>query len=104
VRMWSYIILGALLGIGVIMPMAWCRFLCPLGTALWPVSKIGFLRLRRSENACTGCGACDEACPQSLTIATVPEVRSGECTLCLECTDACPSPGALELFTNGKKP
>lgn len=104
VRTWSYFILGGLLALGLLAPMAWCKYLCPLGAVMWPVSKPGLLRLRRSEHHCTGCGACDDACPQSLPVSTPPEVRSGECTLCLECTAACPSPGALELRTKGGRP
>jgi ferredoxin-type protein NapH len=97
VRLWSYAILGALLVLGVLFPMSWCKYLCPLGTALWPLSKAGRLRLERSETHCSGCGACDDACPQALAVSTVPAVRSGECTLCLECTAACPVPEALGL-------
>lgn len=101
VRTWSYAILGGLLVLGVLFPLSWCKYLCPLGTALWPFAAVGRLRLERSEAACTGCGACDRACPQALAVAAVPGVRSGECTLCLECTEACPVPGALELRLKG---
>lgn len=97
VRGWSYAILGGLLLLGLALPLAWCRYLCPLGVVLWPLSRFGALRLARSERHCTGCGACDRACPQNLRVSDVDEVRSGECTLCLECTTACPSPRALEL-------
>ncbi len=104
VMFWSYFILGGLLALGLAMPMAWCKYLCPLGAALWPASKPGLLRLRRSPDHCTECGACDDACPQSLPVSSVMEVRSGECTLCFECTAACPVAGALELRAPGGKP
>ena len=102
VRMWSYGLLAALLGLGMLLPLAWCKYLCPLGTALWPFASAGRLRLRRSDDHCTGCGACSRACPQALEVSGVPEVRSGECTLCLECTEACAAPGALELHWKGR--
>lgn len=101
VRLWSYGILGALLLLGFLIPLSWCKYLCPLGAALWPLSAAGRLRLSRSEAHCTACGSCDRACPQALDVSGVREVRSGECTLCLECTGACPSPGALELRWRG---
>ena len=97
VRGWSYAILAALLALGLVLPLSWCRYLCPLGAALWPFSSVGALRLSRSGASCTGCGACDRSCPQSIPVSRLAEVRTGECTLCLECTDVCPSEGTLSL-------
>ena len=102
VRTCSYAVLGGLLALGLVMPMAWCKYLCPLGAAIWPLSIAGRLKLRRHEHHCTGCGACDRACPQDLAVTAVAAVGSGECTLCLACTAACPTPQALELhWTRG---
>lgn len=103
VRAWSYGILAGLAALGLLLPMAWCRYLCPLGAALWPFSALGRLRLRRESGHCTGCGACDRACPQAIDVSRAAEVRSGECTLCLECTAACPARGALELRWGGDR-
>lgn len=97
VKAWSYAVLGGVLLAGLLFPLSWCKYLCPLGAALWPASRAGRLRLARAHGRCSGCGACDRACPQALAVSRVAEVRSGECTLCLECVEACPSPGALEL-------
>ncbi len=97
VRAWSYAILGGLALVGLVLPMAWCRYFCPLGASIWPFARFGALRLRREPADCTGCGACDRACPQAIDVSRVGVVRSGECTLCLECTAACPAPGALGL-------
>ena len=46
---------------------------------------------------CTGCGACVEACPQSILFADAdgrPFVRfdGGECTFCEKCVQACDEP------------
>lgn len=99
VKTWSYIVLAVVLGGSLIIPLAWCRYLCPLGAALWPLSRVGRLRLVRNEARCTGCRACDRRCLHGLTVSRSPEVNSGECTLCLECLHACPIPAALELRT-----
>jgi polyferredoxin len=101
VKAWSYGILAGVLGACLVIPMAWCRYLCPLGAALWPLSAVGRMRLERDPDACTGCAACDRACPHGLEVSSSPAVRSGECTLCLECTGACPAPGALQLTLRG---
>jgi len=102
VRWWSYAVLGVILIGVVLIPMAWCRYLCPLGVSLWPFSAVGALRLVRNEEACTSCGACDRACPQAILVSRKPEVRSGECTMCFECTGVCPEPDVLELRLGGR--
>jgi polyferredoxin len=104
VKLWSYALLAAVLALGAVIPMAWCRSLCPLGVTLWPFSALARLRLRRTKSHCTACAACSRACPHGIDVAGGTEVRSGECTLCLECAGACPAVGALELRLEGTKP
>lgn len=96
VQMWSYALLAVFVAGIVVAPMIWCRYLCPLGGAIWPLSKAGLIRLRRGPHHCTNCGLCDRACPHSIEVSKMDEVRSGECTLCLECTRVCPTEGALQ--------
>jgi len=97
VEMWSYLLLAVFVVGIIIVPLIWCRYLCPLGGALWPFSRVSLLRIRRHRDKCTDCGLCDRACGQSIPVATAGDVTSGECTLCLECTEVCPAPGALSL-------
>ncbi|MEZ4647995.1 MAG: 4Fe-4S binding protein [Candidatus Eisenbacteria bacterium] len=97
VQAYSYVILAALLVLAVWIPMAWCRYLCPLGAVLWPFARVGALRIGRDEATCTGCRACDLACPHSIEVSRLKSVNAGECTLCLECTEACPSSTTLSL-------
>lgn len=98
---WSYIVLAVvLLGI-LVFPMAWCRYLCPLGIALNFFSAIGRLRITRQESSCTHCRACEYKCPYSIDITSVEQVKSSECTLCLECTEACSVLNTLDLEIRG---
>ena len=104
VKPWSYAVLAILFGGALLVPMAWCRYLCPLGGALWPLSAVGRLRLKRVQDSCIGCGACDKVCPHSIEVSAADEVRSGECTLCLDCVAACGSNKAIELRAVGLGP
>jgi ferredoxin-type protein NapF len=54
------------------------------------------------DAACTGCGACLEACPSGIIVhgaSGLPELRfqNGECTFCDACAHACPEPVFSDL-------
>jgi len=103
VEMWSYILLAVFVIGVVVIPLVWCRYLCPLGGAMWPFSRFGLLRIRRNGAVCTDCGRCNRVCGHSLPVSSGFEVKSGECTLCLECVSACPTAGALHVSSAGTK-
>ncbi|MFD1488732.1 MULTISPECIES: ferredoxin-type protein NapF [Ancylobacter] len=48
-------------------------------------------------SACSGCGGCVDACPQSIIALDecqrpFVDFNAGECTFCGKCADACPEP------------
>jgi len=48
-------------------------------------------------SACSSCGACVEACPQSIIALDdrqrpVVDLNAGECTFCGKCAEVCPEP------------
>lgn len=95
----SVIVLAAL-GVGALLvPMFFCRYLCPLGAVLDPFSRFGVVKVARNAAACTACGACQQACPHDLPVQQVALVRFRDCTNCLECVDACPEQDVLRLKT-----
>lgn len=85
-------IIGAL-----IIPMFFCRYLCPLGAVFDPFSRIGIIKISRNDATCTMCGSCSDSCPHDIPVETVKVVRQRDCTNCLECIEACPEKGTLEL-------
>jgi polyferredoxin len=98
----SFLIVIGVLGAALLVPFFWCRYLCPMGAAMDPLSRAGALRVRRNEKTCTSCGACDSACPHAIPVSLVTEVTARNCTNCLECIEECPVDGALELSWFGK--
>ncbi len=96
-----YIVIGVLAA-AFFLPLFWCRYLCPLGAAMDPLSRLGALRIRRNRETCTDCGVCENLCPQGLPVSAVDEVTARDCTNCLDCVGACPQKGALEVSWYGK--
>jgi polyferredoxin len=75
----------------------WCRYLCPYGALMGLASLVSPLRIRRQEPACIDCAKCAQACPSSLPVDKLVQIRSAECMSCLECVAVCPAQGALAL-------
>ena len=94
---------GALLLLGILAPLAFCKYLCPLAACLAPFGRLGAVRVRRDEEVCTNCGACDDACLWGVNVSTAKTVTSLECSNCQDCIKECPAPGALELGVGGKR-
>ena len=93
----SYYVLGALIVGSLLIPMFFCRYLCPLGAVLDPFSRVGLIQINRDAQHCTDCGECQVACPHAIPVQTLARVKSRDCTNCLECFEACPEEGVLTL-------
>jgi polyferredoxin len=89
--LWIYrtVFILAGLALGILVPMAWCRFLCPTGGLLEIISKFSLFRYAMPP-ACTDCGRCKTRC--------VMETRPAEpnCTNCGDCVSSC-APSAIEV-------
>ena len=92
-------VLLALVGLSVVVPYAWCRYLCPYGALLGALSLLSPLKVTRHAASCIDCNQCTKACPSRLPVATLARVRSDECFGCLSCVAACPVPRALRVET-----
>ncbi len=93
----TVLVLAGLAAGGLVVPMFFCRYLCPLGATLDPFSRLGLVKVSHRPEECTGCGLCRDACPHQLSPHDSDAVRHRDCTNCLECVDACPVAGVLEL-------
>ena len=90
-------VLGSLVILSVLIRNFWCRFLCPYGALMGLVSTLSPVRVRRDAQACIDCGKCSKACPSSLPVDRLLQIRSVECTSCMECVAACPAENALQM-------
>ena len=87
---------GGLIGLNLLAPRFWCRYLCPLGALLGLLGKYSLVHCEVS-GACSTCGNCFEKCPTG-AIQTDNRVfcDPGECTMCLACAVDCPG-GAISF-------
>jgi polyferredoxin len=93
-----FLVLLAVILLGVLADRFWCRYLCPLGALLGLVGKVQVLRPLAGGH-CGSCGACAGACRQDaiLTSAAGARVVTSECTMCLDCLVACPKPQGMTV-------
>jgi polyferredoxin len=80
-----------------------CKYLCPMGAALTPFSRIGLFKIRRVASTCIDCGACDRACPVNIAVSKLETVKSPECIDCDRCVNSCPVKDTLVIEGPGKR-
>ncbi len=92
-----------ILVVGFLIPLFFCKYLCPMGACLAPFGKAGLVRVTRDEQKCTNCGFCDSACEWGIKVSEAKTVNGAECGNCQECIRKCPVKGALFLSVGKAK-
>ena len=83
----SLLALFAVMGTSVVMTLAWCRYLCPLGALLAWVSKFSMVRIR-GLHKCNDCGRdCEKVCPTG--VLSMEGIDHSSCIFCGRCFDTC---------------
>lgn len=93
----ALIVIAALVALSILVENFWCRYLCPYGALMGLVSLLSPLKIRRNPSACIDCGKCSRACPASLPVDKLVQIRSVECTACMACIASCSAEGALHF-------
>jgi len=91
------LVLGVSLAGSIVYDRFFCKYACPMGAFLALTSRFAPVRVRRAEDVCIDCGACDKVCPMNVSVAEADVVTASECIACGECVTACPKPGALSV-------
>jgi polyferredoxin len=101
---YGFWVTAAILIAGILVPLSFCKYLCPLAASLAPFGRVGLVKIHRDAGKCTACGACDRACEWGIQVSKTPKaVSSAECSNCQDCMRACPEPDVLALRLGGKK-
>src|SRR5690606_34631648 len=77
-----------LVAMNLVIPMFFCRVLCPLGVKLGVLSRFAVWRIERDPNKCTDCDLCLQSCEGESDPHT--KQRKSECFVCLNCIKDCP--------------
>ncbi|MCG3129267.1 MAG: hypothetical protein CHACPFDD_04188 [Phycisphaerae bacterium] len=85
--------LAVILGLNVLRPRFWCRYVCPLGALLGLVARRPLLRRRVAEGNCNDCDLCGMTCHSGATAGARGPWLPQECFGCLNCTDSCTREG-----------
>ncbi|NBJ92046.1 4Fe-4S binding protein [Parablautia muri] len=87
--LWKLGILLLILFLSIKVYRPFCQYLCPLGAIYGWFNRFSLLQIHLENERCTSCGACEKACPLSLSVQEIS--CSPECIRCGKCTQACPN-------------
>ncbi len=92
----AWVVLGLVVA-SIFVQNFWCRYLCPYGGFLGLISLLSPVRITRNASTCIDCARCAKACPSTLPVDRLLQIRSAECTGCLECVAVCPAKDTLTV-------
>jgi ferredoxin len=76
-------------GLNLVLPRFFCRFVCPLGALFGLLSRVTPWRIGKTTDNCGDCRICEEFCEGACRPSGT--IISGECVLCLNCLNRCPA-------------
>lgn len=83
-----------------------CIF-CPLLALIGLFDRIGFFKLKKKVEACSGCGTCQRVCKVDIRDVHMEkekeDVLTQDCMLCAKCVESCAQDDALSLTFLGSR-
>ena len=106
----SLALFAIVLGLGLLRPRFWCRYVCPTG-AVFSIASLLRLTERKVAHTCIQCGKCVAVCSFDAIKADFT-TRTSDCTFCQTCGGVCPVTAiqfvprgsAMELKVAGEPP
>lgn len=86
---WKVGVLAAVIITCLMIPRAFCRYLCPLGAWYGLFQRISVVKITLDKEKCTGCKTCLSHCDMYVDPSCQP--NSAECIRCGACIHACPT-------------
>jgi ferredoxin len=81
-------VLLLVVGLNLVLPRFFCRFLCPLGALFGLLTRFSPWRLGKTSDKCGDCCLCEHYCEGGCRPGG--KIITGECVLCFNCLDGCP--------------
>ena len=75
-------------GLNLVLPRFFCRFICPLGALFGLLSPLSPWRIGKTEDKCGDCRICEEYCEGACRPSGT--IIGGECVMCMNCLNRCP--------------
>jgi ferredoxin len=79
----------AIVGLNLVLPRFFCRFICPLGALFGLLSRFTPWRLGKTSDKCGDCRICEEYCEGACRPSG--KIIGSECVMCFNCLDRCPA-------------
>lgn len=93
----TFVAVGFIIITTILIERFWCRYLCPLGAIIQPLSKLGLIKVKKTDK-CTSCNLCMKNCGMGLA-----DIGDLGCNNCLECVNDCPTAAkAIEIKIGSK--
>jgi len=87
-----FAVFAAVLGLNMLRPRFFCRYLCPLGALFGFLNRFAPWRMGKTDDSahgeCGNCTLCDTSCEGACRPSGV--LVASECLMCMNCLDACP--------------
>lgn len=97
----AFVFLGISLILSLFVERPFCKYLCPYGAMIGPISLLAPFKVRRRKSTCIGCKRCDQICPMNIKVSEKETVIGHHCISCYKClsSETCPVENTVVVGT-----